>query len=132
MFLIKKIKFSDKLVPTIIGKSSHIKGELHAQHALRIDGTMEGDIYSQGDVLISVKSKVKANINAKRIIVEGEVYGNIQALHLLEITKTGKVYGNISGENLRIHKGAIYRGQVSMASVITNTDYQGEVLLAPQ
>ncbi len=129
MWPAKKRPFSAHQIHTLLGENTHFKGSLHSQNSLRIDGTLEGDIHAQGELFIGEKSKIKANIVAKRIIVAGEVIGNIEALQGLEIISTGKVYGDISGARLVIEKGAVYRGKVNMDVIESQNPYEGEIQL---
>ena len=128
MFM-KKSRFSIQDVNTFLGEYTHFKGTLHSGQSIRIDGVVEGDIQSKGDVVVGEKSRVRANIVAKRIIVAGEVIGNIEALQGLEIASTGKVFGDISGARLIIEKGAVYRGRVNMDVITTDNPYEGQVEL---
>jgi len=117
------------VVDTIIGKDTKLQGYIHSQGTIRIDGTVEGEINSQGDVYIGETSHIKANIFAKRVIVAGEVIGNIEAVHDLEICSTGKVYGNITGDRLMIDEGAIYKGKVNMDVISSKNIYEGDLEL---
>ena len=54
------------MVNTIIGRESEIKGSIHSQGSIRIEGTVEGDIVSQGEVVVGEKSTVKANIYGRQ------------------------------------------------------------------
>ncbi len=116
--------FKNEVVNTLVGEDSDFKGTLHTQRSLRIEGFLEGEINSQGDVYIGEKSKVKANIFGKRVIIAGEVIGNIEALNGLEISRSGRVYGDISGDQLIIEEGAVYKGKVNMDIISSKTDYE--------
>ena len=124
-----KKPFNNQLINTIIGEESSITGVLHSQRSIRIEGQLEGEIHSQGEVYIGEHSKVKANIIGKSVIVAGEVIGNIEALKGLHIRKTGKVYGDISGDHLLIEEGGIYRGKVNMDIISSKNEYEGPVQL---
>jgi cytoskeletal protein CcmA (bactofilin family) len=50
------------------------------------------------------------------VIVSGDVNGNISANGGLEITKTGKVFGDIVSDKLIVDEGAIYKGKVTLES----------------
>lgn len=117
-------KFSNDLINTIIGAETSIKGALHSQRSMQIEGTIEGEINCQGDVFIGEKSRVKASIIARSVTVAGEVFGNIETLKGLRITKTGKVYGDITGDQLSVDEGGIYRGKVNMDTISTKTPYE--------
>ena len=119
-------KFSNDLINTIIGPETSIKGSLHSQRSIQIDGTVEGEIHCQGDVYVGEKSSVKASIIARSLTVSGEVYGTVETLKGLRISKTGKVYGDITGDQLSVEEGGLYRGKVNMDSISTKNPYEGD------
>lgn len=122
-------KFNNELVTTIVGEQTSIKGAVHSQRSIRVEGQLEGEINAQGEVYIGEKSRVKASIYGKNVIVAGEVIGNIECTKALHITKTGKVYGDISGDQLFIEQGGIYRGKVNMDIISAKNPYEGEIEL---
>lgn len=126
----KKLTFDSSLVNTVIGEETTIEGILHSQRSIRIEGTFEGEVNSQGEVFIGQKSKVKANIYGKNVIVAGEVVGNIEAIKSLHICNSGKVYGDISGDQLTIDEGAIYKGKVNMDVISSKNAYEGHVKIS--
>lgn len=120
-------RFKSEVVNVLVGEDSHFVGTLHSQRSVRIEGSFEGDINSQGEVYIGEKSSVKANIIGKRVVVSGEFTGKIEAINGLHITQTGKVYGDISGNELTIEEGALYKGQVNMDVISSKNNYEGTV-----
>jgi cytoskeletal protein CcmA (bactofilin family) len=114
MFGGKKEVYNSERVDTIIGKDTRFKGSLQGSATLRVDGYFEGDIATQGDVVIGEGGVVKATIKARNCTVAGEVFGDIVAQQKLEIAPSGKVFGNIKAENLLIGEGAIFRGACDM------------------
>src|SRR5262245_43242124 len=63
-----------------IGKSVVIKGELSGSEDLTIEGQVEGKIELRQNILtIGPNGKIKAQVFAKAIIVQGEVHGNVTA-----------------------------------------------------
>ncbi|MFC1752435.1 polymer-forming cytoskeletal protein [Thermoproteota archaeon] len=119
-------KFKNEIVNTIIGEDTNIKGSIHAQRSIRIEGGLEGEVSSQGEVYVGENSKIKANVFGSRVIIAGEVTGNIEATNGLEILKTGKVYGDITGDQLVVEEGAIYKGKVNMDVISTENPYEGK------
>ncbi|MFC1483220.1 polymer-forming cytoskeletal protein [Candidatus Margulisiibacteriota bacterium] len=112
-------------IHTIIGAETAFKGTITSQESVRIDGSFEGKINSQGEVYIGESAQVKADVFGKRVIVAGEVTGSVEAINGLEITGTGRVYGDIVGDRLIIDEGAVYKGSVSM-DIITSRRNAGE------
>ena len=107
-------KFNKDIINTVISEETTIKGAIHSQRSIRIEGRYEGEINVSGEVYIGEKSTVKATIIGDNVIVAGEVIGDIEAVQGLHILRTGKVYGNIRGEKLLIEEGGIYKGHVNM------------------
>lgn len=118
--------FDSSTVHTVIGEESELKGTLDTQGAVRIEGSFEGQLNAQGEVFIGEKARVKANIFGKRVVISGEVTGNIEALSGLEITSTGKVYGDITGDRLIVDEGAVYKGKVNMDVISSKSTYEEE------
>ncbi len=123
--------FHKDTVDTILGEKTTLKGSLITEVPIRIDGTFEGEIISQSDIFLSETSRIKATINGKRVIVSGEVMGDIHVTEGLEICKNGRVYGNIGGTTLIIHEGALFKGQVNMDTIASQNDYEGPFELRP-
>ena len=59
---------------------------------------------------------MEAEIVADKLYIAGEICGNITARSHLEITETGKVYGDIFTSNLVVGQGVIFEGRCHMIS----------------
>lgn len=125
----KDKKYNSDIVNTVIGEDTAIKGTVHSQRSIRVEGSLEGEINSQGEVYIGANSHVKAMVFGRDVVVAGEVVGNIESVKSLVITKTGKVYGDISGDQLIIEEGGIYKGKVNMDVISSKNAYEGEFQL---
>ena len=98
-----------------IGKSVVIKGELNGSEDLTIEGNVEGKIELKDHVLtIGPNGKIKAEVNAKAVIVLGEVHGNVLATEKVDIRDGGSVDGDIVSPRVAIAEGAHFRGSVDM------------------
>lgn len=98
-----------------IGKSVIIKGELSGSEDLTIEGTVEGKIELRQNVLtIGGNAKIKAQVFAKSVIVQGEVHGNITATEKVDIRESGSVDGDVVAPRVAISDGAHFRGSIDM------------------
>jgi cytoskeletal protein CcmA (bactofilin family) len=98
-----------------IGKSVVIKGELSGSEDLTIEGQVEGKIELRQNVLnIGPNSKIKAQIFAKQVVVQGEVIGNVTASEKVDIRDAGSVDGDITSPKVAIAEGAHFRGSIDM------------------
>jgi cytoskeletal protein CcmA (bactofilin family) len=98
-----------------IGKSVVIKGELNGSEDLTVEGHVEGKIELKDHVLtIGPNGRIKAQVFAKAVIVQGEVTGNVTASEKVDIRDGGSVDGDIVSPRVAIAEGAHFRGSVDM------------------
>ncbi|MBV8086773.1 MAG: polymer-forming cytoskeletal protein [Chloroflexi bacterium] len=102
-------------VASYLNASASFKGMLKSSRSVGIDGHFEGEIQSEGDIVVGREAEVKANIKAGNVIISGRVVGNIECSSL-EIQSSGRVIGNITAQSLLIAMGAVFRGQSLMGS----------------
>jgi len=127
----KKV-YRSEIIHTVVGPDTQFIGTLSTQGSLRIDGILDGEIHSQGEIHIGEHGRVKGNILGKRVVVSGEVVGNIEAINGLEISRSGRVYGDISGGRLLIEEGAVYKGKVNMEIIASKNLYEGHIEMKPK
>jgi cytoskeletal protein CcmA (bactofilin family) len=99
---------------TIVGKDCIIEGNLKIKGGIRIDGTIKGNIETDGFVIIGQTGTVKANIKADECMVSGIVDGDVSVDKGLELDKNSRVAGNVSAKNLTVHNGAVLTGHCQM------------------
>jgi cytoskeletal protein CcmA (bactofilin family) len=98
-----------------IGKSVVIKGELNGSEDLTIEGQVEGTIQLRDNVLtIGPNGRIKAQVFAKSVVIQGEVTGNVTASEKVDIRDNGSVDGDIVSPRVAIAEGAHFRGSVDM------------------
>jgi cytoskeletal protein CcmA (bactofilin family) len=98
-----------------IGKSVVIKGELSGSEDLYIDGQVSGSIELRGNSLtIGPNGQVQANINARGVIVQGKLEGNVQASDRLELRKSAIMKGDVLTQRIAIEDGAYLKGKVDI------------------
>jgi len=98
-----------------IGKSVIIKGELSGSEDLYVDGQVEGSIALRNNSLtVGPNGQVKASVEAKAIVVQGNLEGNVQASDRVELRKSAVVSGDISTQRISIEEGAYLKGKVDI------------------
>jgi cytoskeletal protein CcmA (bactofilin family) len=97
-----------------LGTSIVIKGDLSADEDLTIYGQMEGSVTLHGGHTLTIGryADIRAAIDAKAVIIQGTVTGNVTAGEKVEIQTTGSVSGDVSSPRLAIADGATIRGKV--------------------
>ena len=106
--------------PATIGSSILVKGDLSGDEHLLIQGRVEGQITLDGnDLTVGSRGRVKADIHAKVISVEGEVRGNLFGEEKILIRKTGNVKGNLVAPRVSLEDGATFKGSIDMGAKTT-------------
>jgi cytoskeletal protein CcmA (bactofilin family) len=102
------------MIATVFGKDTEFYGDLSFKKSLQINGYFEGEITSEGFLVVGEGATVKANVKARTVIIGGTVHGHVEAADRLEILTGGKLYGNIRTAKLKIADGVIFEGKCEM------------------
>lgn len=100
---------------TVIGEGSQFFGRYKIDGNIRIDGKFEGDILRVEHIQIGPQGKVKTNIEAVSIVVEGIVIGNLSASTRILLLSTARVLGNIKTPELIIQDGVVLEGSCTIS-----------------
>ena len=97
-----------------LDRDSKIKGDLVFEETFRVDGTVEGNIHSSGNLILGVNAVVEGRIQVDQILILGQVRGSIVSRQSIEIGDTGKVFADIVTPSLVVSKGAVFQGGCNM------------------
>ncbi|OPG52836.1 bactofilin family protein [Helicobacter pylori] len=95
---------------TIIAQGTKIKGELHLDYHLHIDGKLEGVVHSKSTVVIGQTGSVVGEIFANKLVVSGKFTGTVEA-EVVEIMPLGRLDGKISSQELVVERKGILIGE---------------------
>jgi len=99
----------------IIGQSITIVGDVSGEEDLTVLGRVEGRIdLSQNSVTIGRTGRIKADLFAKNVSVEGEVQGNVYAGEQIVLRKSGGVHGNLTSPRVTLEDGCKFKGSIDM------------------
>jgi cytoskeletal protein CcmA (bactofilin family) len=98
-----------------IGKSFVIKGQVSCDGDLYIDGQVEGSVDPKGNRLtIGPEGRLKADVVASAVVVQGTLEGNIQASERVDLKQSAVVVGDIVTQSISIEPGAQIRGSIEV------------------
>ena len=100
---------------TILGQGSAFDGKLTFEGTVRIDGDFSGEIRTDGTLIVGQTAKVKAQIDASIVVIEGQVEGDIRASERVELAGTARAVGTLHSPSLEIHRGAVFDGRCVMS-----------------
>ncbi len=100
---------------TVLGPSTTLRGDLKCRANVRLDGTFEGTLEIDGNVLVGETAKITADIHAKNVSIAGAVRGDVSG-RKVQILRTGRVWGDISAVSISTEDGAFIDGKITMIS----------------
>ena len=108
------MKKRETQISTIIGMSAECNGDFTADGAIRIDGTINGNVTVSDTVIVGASGCINGDIHAQKVIIGGEVYGNLDVPEKVELTSTARLIGDINTNGLVIDEKAIFQGSCNM------------------
>ena len=99
---------------SLVSKNVRIEGEMEGPENLHVEGYIKGAIALSGDIFIGNTGIVEADCEAKNIVIQGEVTGNVTAHQQLEIHPSGKLIGDCIATSIDIKEGAVFEGRSMM------------------
>lgn len=109
-------KRKQKKFETIIGKDTIIEGNIKLPTSLRVEGKVYGNIESDGNVIIGKNGYAEPSIDAKNLIIAGEVKGDFKTKEKIHIYSCGKVSGTITSKGIIIEDGGVFNGNSTIDS----------------
>lgn len=116
---------ADKRVDTFIGRETSMQGSLEAKGLIHIEGHFQGDIYTEGEVVIGAGASVKANVKGNSVNLAGSIEGNVEAVQRLLIRNGGVLLGDIKTGALAVEDGALFKGNCKMKNGEKEEDVGG-------
>ena len=102
-------------IKAFLGEGTDFKGILTFEGTVRVDGKLEGEIYTKDTLIVGESAVVGAEINVHTIVISGIVRGNVNATGKIEVHRPGKLFGNVKTPSLYIEEGVIFEGNCAMA-----------------
>jgi cytoskeletal protein CcmA (bactofilin family) len=99
----------------VIAQETTLQGDLRSAHGIRILGSVVGDIESRGRAKIEKGGKVRGDITAADVIVNGELEGHIEAAGQVELGPEGRMAGDIKAAKIAIAEGCFFQGDIRMS-----------------
>lgn len=104
-----------KLSAATLGADVEFKGSLVFKERLCVNGKFEGDLSSDGGLLVVGRdAEVKAEIRVGNMVSEGKVYGNITANDKVELRAPSQIFGDIESARLSVEEGVVFVGNANV------------------
>ena len=103
-------------VNAYFGKGSKFSGKLSFEGTVRVDGQVEGEVQSNDTLIIGESADVRANIQVNHVHISGRVEGDVVARSRIELSRSGRLIGNIRTPVLVIQEGGFFDGACTMST----------------
>ena len=97
-----------------LGEATSFKGTLTFEGTVRVDGKLEGEIFTKDTLVIGESATVSATVHAGVVVISGTVQGNITAEKKVELHASARLFGNMSTPLISIAEGVIFEGNCTM------------------
>ena len=109
-----------------IGQRVKVEGNIISDQDIRIDGKVHGSVeVGQHEVVLGAGSEVKADVNARSVLVGGKIEGDVTATDRIQVQSTGILLGDVVSPRLIIQDGGMLRGKVDVAGSRQNRSSAG-------
>lgn len=109
----------------IIAHGTKIVGDLESKGAFRIDGAIEGNVTTEGKVVIGKAGSIIGTLKAVNVDVEGKFSGNLILKGTLTLKSSAEIDGDVQVNKLAVEPGATFNATCTMGAVKTLGNEQG-------
>ncbi len=97
-----------------VGEEVTFKGTIRYQGTVRVDGRLEGEIYTDGNLIIGQKAVITAKIEAGMVTCQGRITGEILAKNRVKLLSPAVFDGSIITPLLSMDEGVMFNGSCNM------------------
>ena len=109
---------------TVVGNDARLEGTFDVADSIQIECEVGGRMKVGKKLVIGEKGCVRADVQTVDVIIYGQYEGNMVATGSVEISPTGRVFGNIETHSLVISKGGLFNGHVAK---LTESEAEGSL-----
>ena len=102
-------------ISAFVGKGVEFKGTISYSGTVRIDGYLDGEIHTDGVLLIGEDAVIQAKITAGTIVCKGKVTGDVVAKECVKLRAPAVMNGSVKAPVLSMEDGVLFNGALEMA-----------------
>ena len=100
---------------SVIAANMRVLGSVHSASVVSVAGTVLGAVLADDQVIVTKGGRVEGGVEAREVVLNGEVHGSVDARERLEIQASAVVHGDLHAPRLMLYEGAVVDGDVSIA-----------------
>jgi len=108
-------KNSTRSEAATIGPSITVRGDVSGEEDLIVQGLVEGTVtLKQNNVIVGKDGRIKANVHARIIEIEGTVEGDLHGDEQVVVRRSGNIHGNVIAPRVTLEDGCRFKGSIDM------------------
>jgi cytoskeletal protein CcmA (bactofilin family) len=113
-------------VSAFVGEGVEFKGVINYQGTVRIDGQLEGEIHTDGILIVGQTAVIDAKVEAGTIICQGRIIGDIIAREKVQLMSPAVLNGSVKTPSLSMEEGVLFNGICEMGPVTKSSTYSSQ------
>jgi cytoskeletal protein CcmA (bactofilin family) len=102
---------------SVIDDQLSISGDIYTEGTIRVDGRVEGSHHRADTIIIGAGGTVIGNIEAREVIVGGELHGSLSVSGRVEVQTSATVEGDIHAAAIMLQEGGTVHGHVAIHAI---------------
>lgn len=115
---------STDAVVAFIGKGVEFKGTISYSGTVRIDGFLDGEIHTEGTLLIGEDAVITAKVSAGTIVCMGKITGDVEAKEKIKLQAPAVLNGGLKTPMLSIEDGVLFNGTLEMTHAVREVPHE--------
>lgn len=106
---------SEENVIAFVGKGVEFKGVISYNGTVRIDGVLDGEIHTEGILLVGEEAVLTAKVSAGTVVSKGKITGDIIAKEKIRLLSPAVLNGSVKTPMLSMEEGVLFNGNIEMS-----------------
>lgn len=106
-------------INAFVGKGVNFKGVITYNGTVRIDGQLEGEIHTEGVLIVGEDAVLSAKITAGTVVCKGKITGDISAREKVKLRAPAVVNAGVKAPLLSMEEGVVFNGNLEMSQPST-------------
>ncbi len=109
-----------------VGRGASVSGRLIFSEPVRIEGHFRGEVIANDLVVIAQEGSVQGKVRAPRMLILGELRGDLSGTERVVLGPRARVYGRIETTSLTVCEGAYLDGDIRMPNASIDSVKQSD------
>jgi len=108
-----------EVINAFVGKGVSFKGVISYNGTVRIDGNLDGEIHTEGVLLVGEDAVLNAKITAGTVVCKGKITGDISAREKVKLRAPAVVNAGVKAPLISMEEGVVFNGTLEMSQSST-------------